>query len=338
MGEKNNLASMTPRQRPVPSWPTVIRTTLRLWWERRKKTRGTTVRRQRTLLTFSSLLIAGLAAALAVILLVQPGPTSAGVRHSTGSTTSVRPARNEDSVTVRAVTLARTQAARWIAQEVSPAAVVSCDPAMCSVLQAHGVPAGRLLILLLAAADPLGSDVVVATPAVRSQFGERLISVYAPEVIASFGTGAARIDSRAIAADGARAYQAALAADRAARIAAGRQLLRNHRISASKAARAALIAGDVDPRLLATLAALAAQQPVSIADFADPSPGAPDVPLRSAEISASAPSRLRPMLSFLHAQRTPYQPARILTIPAAGGKLAIRIEYGAPGPLGLGGK
>src|SRR5262249_30537036 len=153
-----------------------------------------------------------------------------------------------------------------------------------------------------------------------------------PEVIASFGVGATRIDIRAVAADGARSYQAAEAADRAARISAGRQLLRNHRISASSAARAELIAGDVDPRLLVTLATLAAQQPLGITQFADPSPGAPDVPLRSAEIYPITQSKLRSMLAYLRAQRTPYLPARILTTRTVTGQPGLSIEFGAPGP------
>ena len=90
-----------------------------------------------------------------------------------------------------------------------------------------------------AAADPLGSDVVMATQAVRDEFGGRLADVYAPAVIASFGAGAAAIDVRAIAPSGAAAYKSALAADRLARIAAGRQLLGNSHITVSPAARAA---------------------------------------------------------------------------------------------------
>src|SRR5690348_5058220 len=102
---------------------------------------------------------------------------------------------------------------------------------MCAALQVTGIGASRLLALGTAAGDPLGSDVVVATPALRSQFGARLGSVYAPAVISSFGTGAGRIDLRAIAPSGGAAYQSALAADHRARVAAGRQLLRNSRIT-----------------------------------------------------------------------------------------------------------
>ncbi len=216
-------------------------------------------------------------------------------------------------------------------------AIVACDPAMCAALQAAGITAGRLLALGTAAADPLGSDLVVATPALRSQFGAPLGSVYAPAVIASFGSGAGRIDVRAIAPSGAAAYKSGLAADRSARIAASRQLLRNSRVVVTAASRTALMAGEVDPRVLMTLAALAAEQPVRVLALGDPSPGAnPAVPLRGVKIAPlgsgdQAKARLRSMLSFLNAQRPPFLAVRASLV----GTSALSAEYAAPSPLGL---
>ena len=238
---------------------------------------------------------------------------------------------------LQAAATTRTAAARWIAAQVSPAAIVACDPAMCAALQAGGVPAGRLLVLGTSTADPLGSSLVVATPALRSQFGARLASVYAPVVIASFGSGAARIDIRAVAADGTAAYDSALAADRTARIAAGGQLINNRHITMSTAAQAVLRTGQVDPRLLTMLAALAAQQPLRILAFGDPSPGASAaIPLRSVKIApastgAHTAARLHTMLSFLQAQQVPYLPTREVLV----GQSALSVEYAAPSPLGL---
>jgi hypothetical protein len=229
----------------------------------------------------------------------------------------------------------RAQAAKWIAQQVASSAIVACDPAMCAALQADGLPAARLLVLGTAAADPLGSDVVVATRALRNQFGGRLASVYAPAVIARFGSGAAQIDVRAIAPSGAAAYESALAADRLARIAAGRQLLGNSHILVSSGARAALRSGDVDPRLLITLTALAAQQPLRILAFSDPSPGASSAPLRGAELAPAhagiqAEVRMQSMLSFLDAQRAPFLPLHA----SVDHKNDVSFEYAAPSPLG----
>ena len=231
----------------------------------------------------------------------------------------------------------RDEAAKWIAGQVAPGAVVACDPAMCAALQSDGLSASRLLALGTASADPLGSDLVVATSAVRNQFGARLENVYAPALIARFGSGAGQIDIRAIAPDGTAAYQSALAADRRSRINAGTQLLRNPRIAVSAAAQAALSEGDVDPRLLMMLAALAVEQPVRVSAFGDPSPGAGQaVPLRGAQLAAlrsgaQAGSSLRSMLSFFAAQQQPFLPLRA----GLAGTSALTVEYPAPSPLGL---
>ena len=235
----------------------------------------------------------------------------------------------------------RHQAAAWVASQVSGGAIVACDPAMCSALLAQGVTAGNLLVLRSAATDPLGSDVVMATAAVRSQFGARLASVYAPEVIASFGSGELRVDVRAVAPDGAAAFQHALAADLAARRAAGSQLLRNSRIGTSPGPRAALLAGQVDSRLLITLAALAVSGPLQIESFGGSGPGAgPDAPLRTGELAApgaapAPPASLRNMLAFVRAQRPPFLPARAGIVRDAHGLPVLSVEFAAPSPVGL---
>ena len=316
----------TRARRSEPSWPTVMATTLRLWFERhpvagKKGTRG----RRVAVAAVIGAVALGAGVAVAV---VGHGATSANV----GAPPS---AGSAGVLGTSAAT--REQAANWIAAQVAASAVVACDPGMCAALQADGLPAARLLVLGTAAADPLGSDVVVATSAVRNEFGSRLQSVYAPAVIASFGTGAGRIDVRATAPDGAAAYESALAADHRSRVSAGAQLLRNSRITVAPGARAALSTGDVDPRLLMLLAALAVQQPVRISAFDDPSPGANQaVPLRGAQIaplgpSARAESSLKSMLSFIDAQRQPFLPLRA----SLTGTSALTIEYATPSPLGL---
>ncbi len=316
-------------RRPEPSWPTVIATTVRLWVSRHP---------------VAALKVTGwrLLALVACAVLAVSAALAAVVVGSSATSPDAQPTRSnlagaQIPVSLQAATVTRSDAAQWIAGQVSPGAIVACDPAMCAALQASGVAAGRLLVLGTSASDPLGSDLVVATPALQSQFGARLASVYAPVVIASFGAGTARIDIRAVAADGSAAYDSALAADRGARIAAGDQLIGNRRITMSAAARAVLRAGRVDPRLLAMLAALAAQQPLRILAFGDPSPGVSmAIPLRSAELApahagAHAAARLRTMLSFLQAQRVPFLPMRAALVRQS----ALSVEYAAPSPLGL---
>ena len=240
---------------------------------------------------------------------------------------------------MQAATAIRQQAATWVTAQVSHSAVVSCDPAMCAALEARGFPSGDLMTLGSAASDPLGSAVIVATAAVRSQFGSRLTSVYAPTVIASFGSGSARIDVRVYAPGGAAAYLAALRADQLSGRTSAACCSRNSRVSATPAARAQLAAGQVDTRLLAIIATLASQGPVSIVAFGDSGPGAsPGVPLRAAELASPSGAKsgyLPSVLALLRAQQAPYLANSATLARLADGREIARIEFAAPSPLGL---
>ena len=325
-------------RQPEPSWPKVIATTLRLWHERHPVLgKGSTRRRRTAALAALGAVALGAGVAGAVV-----GHAAMSSPAASASSPAAASAQGAQSGSVAAGALGasaatRSQAAKWVAGQVAPSAVVACDPAMCAALQADGLAATRLLGLGTASADPLGSDLVVATAAVRNQFGSRLESVYAPAVIASFGAGAGRIDIRAIAPDGTAAYQSAVAADRRSRVSAGSQLLRNPRIAVAAGARPSLSAGDVDSRLLILLAALAVEQPVRISGFGDPSPGAGQaVPLRSAQLAplssgAKAGSSLRSMLSFIDAQQQPFLPLRA----SLASESTLTVVYAAPSPLGL---
>ena len=228
----------------------------------------------------------------------------------------------------------RNQAAAWIATQVLPGTDIECDTLMCAALQAAGVPAGNLLVMQTTTQDPMGATVVAATPAVRNQFGSRLASVYAPLLLAEFGTGPERIEILYLAPDGTAAFDTSLAPDRAARIAAGEQLLTNKRVQASAAARSALLTGNVDPRLLITLPALAHEMPVHLVAFDDSSPGAA-VPLRGAELSASAPAGLSAILAFLAAQQAEYKPSLVKKVQLADGQWVVTVQYDAPGWMGF---
>ena len=257
--------------------------------------------------------VVGALAALSVVLAVQAGREMSAPRLDPARASVASPV---PVTAATAATVARDQAAAWVARQASSGAVLACDPAMCAALARHGVAAGNLLVLGPGAADPLGSDLVLGTAAVRGIFGGRLAGVYAPEVLASFGTGAARIDIRIVGPDGAAAYRTALAADLRARRAAGTQLLRDRRITMTSSARTELAAGQVDARLLMTLAALAAGAPVRVGGFGDCGPGAgASLPLRAAVIAAPAATARR-MLAFARAQRSPYLPAHAGLRPA----------------------
>jgi hypothetical protein len=328
-GKRKSLPSA---QRPSaePSWATVLATTVRLWLRRRLgwARRSRPGRPRRLVMIVAGLVAAALLVAAAAVALSGRGGPGAGRTGAAGKA-------------IAAAAAARQSAAAWVAGQASPDAIVACDPAMCAALEAHGVPAGRLLTLTPARSDPLGSDLVVATAAVRGRFGARLTGVYAPVTLARFGSGTARIDVRVVAPDGAAAYWAALAADVRARTSDGAQLLRNRSIHVSAAARTALADGQVDPRLLLTLAALAHLRPLDVIGFGHPSPGASaGVPLRSVEITGATPPGTRHPVSLdslmvvMRAQRAPFVPSSLEIVRIPGGAV-LRIGYPVPSPLGL---
>jgi predicted Ser/Thr protein kinase len=234
---------------------------------------------------------------------------------------------------------ARTQAVDWILRQVSRATVVSCDPQVCADLAQRGFP--NLETLGPGSTDPLGSTLVVATAAIRAQFGARLASVYAPAVIASFGSGNAKIEIRWAYPGGTSAYYAALEPDLGARKAQDAQLLTNSHLTVSATARAQLVSGDIDPRLPTILAAMTAVYPVRIVDFGDQSPGGgPASLLRSMDLATHvstphlAPSAyISWMQALVNAQWAQYLPASSKLVTLRGGQTVLRIEFDAPSPL-----
>ena len=220
--------------------------------------------------------------------------------------------------------------------------MIGCDAVMCADLSNAGVPSADLLVIKGTAPDPLGSDLVVATPAVQSQFGSRLSTEYAPTVLASFGSGQDRVAVRVIAPDGADAYQLALSRDLAARELRGTQLIGNQQIALPPSAKTELAAGQVDPRLLITLPALAHQHAVRVLGFYDRAPGASSgVPLSGVLLSGADPrsglsahAYLRWLLSFLRSQQSLYRAAAIATTTRHGHPV-VSVRFARPNPIGL---
>ena len=280
--------------------------------------------------------VPSLAAAIVVLLAAGGAAAALSLPHSGhGPATASRPAGGQPGST------ASQLAAAWVARQVARSAIVACDPLMCSALEAQGVPAVNLLVLRTGTTSPLGAQVVVVTPAVRSQFGSRLDSAYAPSVIAGFGSGPDRVSVQVIARNGPTAYLTALHEDLAARKAAGAQLLANKQIRVSAEAAAQLGAGAVDSRLLIMLPALAAQHPIQILAFGQPAPGpGPGVPLCSADLSASGRAAgmtdaryLRWLTSFARAQLGSF--AGSMAVLQQAGQPVVRVEFSQPSPLGL---
>ena len=228
----------------------------------------------------------------------------------------------------------RQEAADWVATQVSRGVIVGCDALTCAALMQYGFPSGNVALLGPSTGDPLGCGIVISTAAVRSQLGPDLANVYAPAVIASFGSGTSLVQVRIVAPGGVAAYGPAERADFQARRIAGRELAGNKNIQEPAAARAALVAGRVDSRLLITLAALAAWSHVQVVSFSDAGPGTgPSVPLRELSLTASSAAGLHRLLAFLNAQRPPLR--AIASQHRAGRTTTVQILFTAPNPTGL---
>jgi hypothetical protein len=311
-----------------PSWPRVLATTVQLWLTRRRSRRGRLIA-----LVVVVALAAGLGTGLAL-------GTSAG----TGRTSTAGPAPRRESSPAGT---AASQAAAWVAGQVSHGETVACDPAMCARLQRRGFPAGNLDLVRPGSATPPEAGLVVATAALRSDLGSRLTAAYAPVALAGFGAGAGRVVVEAATPDGQTTYLNGFRNDLAARRAVGAQLLMNRAVEAGPLARRQLSQGLADSRLIATIGIMAAMYRIRLVAFGDPSPGAsPGVPLRSVLFSASTHggvthgvtagiALLASLRSLLLSQQPLYRPASIQTVRLGTGQSALQIAFAAPDPLGL---
>jgi hypothetical protein len=249
----------------------------------------------------------------------------------------------EPSSSIAQAATDRDDAAAWVAHQVTRTDTVSCDPLMCLGLEAQGIAASDLRELKPGRTALPKSALIIATATVRRQLGAQL-STTAPALIASFGTGAAKVEVRQIAHRSDAAWKTLVRSDVHQRKESGAELLTSQRIKVAGAARRDLTAGLVDSRLLVTIAGFAALDPVRILAFGSPGPGvsAQISPFRSVDLGPatghSRQSRIafaKALASFLRVQRGPFAVAGTQTVRLPDGKKAVRIEFAAPSPLGL---
>jgi hypothetical protein len=254
---------------------------------------------------------------------------------------SVRP---PTTAQLRQAAAARGEAVAWVVRHVSRNAPVACDPVVRAALAAHGFPSRELFQLTPTIPDTFAAAaaVVVETPAVQGMFGSSLDGAWAPDVLASFGSGAAKTTVRVIARHGAVAYRTALSGDLAARKTAGAALLHDSQLSIPVHAENQLAAGQVDARLLLALADLAGHQPVVIMRFGNDGPGASaDVPLRFVDLAENVQAAHLGRAAYVNAVRAflgqvslQYRPASMRTV-LVDGQAVLRVTVTAPSPLGV---
>jgi hypothetical protein len=253
-------------------------------------------------------------------------------------------ARPPSAAELRQEAAARSKTAAWVAQHVSRDALVACDPVMRAALAAHGFPSREVLQLGPTTPDPFASAaaVVIETPTVRSLFGSSLDSAWAPDVLASFGDGPAKVTVRVTAPHGVVTYQSRLNSDLAARKNAEAALLHDSQISISVPAKNQLAAGQVDSRIVLALADLAGHRPISVVQFGNDGPGASaDIPLRFVDLAENVQAAhlgraayVRAVRAFLSQVNVQYRPVSMTEVPA-NGRTVLRVTVAAPSPFGV---
>ena len=307
-----------------PPWGTVLVTTVRLWGRRRAWLWPGRARWR--------VLVVLVAAAV----LFGAGAITIGLARSSPAGPAGSPAPIQAAATVR------QDAATWVARQVAADAIVGCDRQMCAALQAAGISASRLLVLGTGATSgPSASDVVISTEAVRMEYGSQLTGVYAPAVLASFGSGNAQVAIREVAADGAAAFQSSMQADRQARQYAGAAAAGQPRDP--RAARRGPRAGRRCGGRAAAQQHRRAEPPVPAGHHRRRASRS-----RRQRRAAAALRRYRTgrpgrpgagsiasIRTFLLAQQAPYLPASITVVRLASGQTVLRVAFTAPAPLGL---
>jgi hypothetical protein len=241
-------------------------------------------------------------------------------------------------------TAAEASAAAWVSAQVSPTTVISCDQAMCTMLEARGYPAKHL--------RPLGADttlktalktsaVVMVTPATQQLFGSSLVTAWAPAALATFGSGGSAVSVRLAAPNGAAAYEQEVRKDQAALATPEAGLTQTKSVTVSGAPAQDLMSGRVDGRLMEAIADAATAEPIDIVDFGNVGTGvSANVPLRYADLLAngsaagmSEPAYVQALQAGLsggagfHPDRT-----QVLTLR---GQQVLRVEFLAPTPFNV---
>jgi hypothetical protein len=296
---------------------------------------------------------AGLVAVLTIVVLALAGSVAAAVMLTVRSSAAgsgnhrptVRPSRPPVQAAAAAAALANGKAAAtWVAGQVGQGPVIGCDPAMCAAILAAGYPTGPQVILQQGVILPGPGSLIVATPAVRAQYGPQLAS-HAPAVIATFGSGASAVQVRLAVAGGPQVYSQEARHALAVRRRAGHKLLRDLNVQARGVARKDLSSGLVDPRLTTVLRRLAVDYPILVVRFGGAGPLAGGaVPFRMVEVALLPTPAGDQMVSELAAvekllrrqsarDRAELMPVHMVQGKRVHGKAVLELTVRAPSPL-----
>ncbi len=200
------------------------------------------------------------------------------------------------------------------------------------------VPDWRCCNVFVATA-PTGSDVRDSVPsALRNSYDRS-------RLMAKFSAGGLVTEVRQVLDGTPDEVKASLATEKAARKAAGKEIVGIERITLSRAAEADLLAGRVDSRVMLALVGLSTHVELSVESFPiDPADKAAGAPARGMRINfleregiEAGSAALAKVYDFLDVQVAPYRPMDVNLNDAAveDGFPVLAINYDAPGALGL---
>ncbi|MFC3448259.1 glycosyl transferase [Amycolatopsis speibonae] len=218
---------------------------------------------------------------------------------------------------------ALTQARKWL-QDNASGALVLVDDASWTELAADGWPTGSLIPIGSCAVSCAAPDWAVLTASgqrAQTRFPAASTRLTGATKVAVFGTVT-------ISRFGETEDPPAETEESGARSRAGAALAASSQIQCEGRTREALNAGDVDPRLIATLAALATLHPIRLVDFPSaPSEAAADQPLRRLVVSGNDEAAIA---DFYTGQRATFQPASVTRVPGG-----VLVTYPLFPPSGL---
>jgi hypothetical protein len=191
------------------------------------------------------------------------------------------------------------QAEAWIKASISRDAPLSAEASVAATLGAEGFSAHSF-----PAAGPWYADrFLVSTPAIRTDVRLSLAAStgwISSVPVAVFGPAAGRVEVRMIVPGSGSSLEARMARDAHDRVAAGRALLANPRVTADPGPQAVLGGGRLDMRAAAVLALLATKTDVHVARVAlDKSEAAAGRPVRTVALSLRKASVLAETLRML---------------------------------------
>ncbi len=226
------------------------------------------------------------------------------------------------------------QARDWL-QDNASGATILVDDAGWTELAADGWPTGSLVPIGTCSVTCAASEWAVLTLAGhrdRARFPAADAFLTGTSKVAVFGSGG---DTVTVSRFGEPLDLPSETDEFGARARAGSALAASGRVLCGGLTRDALIAGQVDPRLIATVAALATLRPVRLVEFPSaPGESAAGQPLRRLVISgadATGKAAETAIAEFYAGQRATFEPTSVTRVP--GGVLVTYPLFPPPGLL-----